>query len=278
MPELPEVETITRRLRSGTAEVPSVIAQRIESVRVNWDRIIATPDPDTFIQRLTGRTIQDVSRRGKFIHIALDQGHLIAHLRMSGDLRVEAGSGITSDPSPESRFNQVVATFQSDWQLAFSSIRKFSRMWLVDQPEQAWGKLGPEPLGPDLSAEKLFDMLREHSRQIKPLLMDQSFVAGLGNIYTDESLYRASIHPLRRSDTISRSEAEALYDAIQQVLQHGIEKFGSSLDWAYRGGTFQNYFQVHQRKGESCPRCGYPIEKIRVGQRGTYICPHCQLP
>ena len=143
-------------------------------------------------------------------------------------------------------------------------------------PQTVLGKLGPEPLGPNLDPQKLYTMLQAHHRQIKPLLMDQTFIAGLGNIYTDEVLFTAQIHPLRISDTLSKGEATALYRAMQSILTQGIEKLGSSLDWMYRGGEFQNYFKVHQREGETCPDCGCTVKKITVGQRSTYFCPCCQ--
>ena len=276
MPELPEVETIVRRLQSGTDDHPPVPGHSIHDVRVFWDRIIQEPDPITFKDRLLGRTILNVSRRGKFLHFPLDHGHLIGHLRMSGDMRMEPA--LTSDklPLPEEKYDQVILDLVGDWRLVFSSIRKFSRMWFVEDPQRVFGDLGPEPLSPDFSPELLFKMLHKHRRQLKPLLMDQTFIAGLGNIYSDEALFSAKIHPLRRSETLSKEEAVALFNGIRKVLNTGIENFGASLDWMYRGGQFQNSFKVHQREAQHCPECDAKIIKLTVGQRSTYICPRCQ--
>jgi formamidopyrimidine-DNA glycosylase len=122
----------------------------------------------------------------------------------------------------------------------------------------------------------LYEKLQSHSRQIKPLLLDQSFIAGMGNVYTDEALFRAGIHPLRSSDSLITAEAERLHEAIQTVLREGIQSLGASIDWIYRGGQFQNYFKVYKREGSPCPRCGAIIIKTWVGQRGTHFCPNCQ--
>jgi len=276
MPELPEVETIVRRLQSGTDDHPPVPGHTINDVRVFWDRIIQEPDPITFKDCLMGRTILNVSRRGKFLHFPLDHGHLIGHLRMSGDMRMEPALTSDKHPLPEEKYDQVILDMVGDWRLVFSSIRKFSRMWFVEDPQRVFGDLGPEPLSPDFSPELLFKMLHKHRRQLKPLLMDQTFIAGLGNIYSDEALFSAKIHPLRRSETLSKEEAVALFNGIRKVLNTGIENFGASLDWMYRGGQFQNSFKVHQREAQHCPECDAKIIKLTVGQRSTYICPRCQ--
>ena len=276
MPELPEVETIMRRLRDGTPESAPVPGRVIESAEVHWQKIVEQPDASQFQAALRKKTITGVQRRGKFIHFPLSEGHLIAHLRMSGDMRMEKRTDGNGKPLALAAFDQVVINFQSDWRMVLSSIRKFSRAWYVLDPQAVLGKLGPEPLGPDLTPQKLEHMLQSRRRQIKPLLMDQTFIAGLGNIYADEILFTARVHPLRLSDSITAGEAKALYQAMQAVLTQSIEKLGASLDWMYRGGEFQNYFKVHQREGEACPNCGSPVRKITVGQRSTYFCPGCQ--
>jgi len=276
MPELPEVETIMRRLRDGTPESAPVPGRVIESAEVHWQKIVEQPDASQFQAALRKKTITGVQRRGKFIHFPLSEGHLIAHLRMSGDMRMEKRTDGNGKPLALAAFDQVVINFQSDWRMVLSSIRKFSRAWYVLDPQAVLGKLGPEPLGPDLTPQKLEHMLQSRRRQIKPLLMDQTFIAGLGNIYADEILFTARVHPLRLSDSITAGEAKALYQAMQAVLTQSIEKLGASLDWMYRGGEFQNYFKAHQREGEACPNCGSPVRKITVGQRSTYFCPSCQ--
>ncbi len=276
MPELPEVETIIRRLRNGTKTHPPVTGHVIQSVKITWDQIITEPDPDSFRENLIGKEIIDAQRRGKFLHFPLSKGHLIAHLRMSGDMRMEERITLKGELLPPDKYDRVILNFESAYRLAFNNIRKFGRIWYVENPQTLFGDLGPEPLSENFSANQFYDMLHSHSRQIKPLLMDQGFLAGLGNVYTDESLFWAKIHPLRQSDSLSKKEAKKLFDSIQSVLKLGIQRFGASIDWIYRGGEFQNSFKVYQREGEPCPTCGTTIEKIRVGQRGTHFCPKCQ--
>ena len=276
MPELPEVETIIRRLRNGTSDNPGVIGQTIQSVAITWPKIIAAPSPDKFKQSLSGKTIIAARRRGKFLHFPLSDGHLIGHLRMSGDMRIDARLAPDGQPALPGPYDRVLINFLSSYRLVFSEIRKFGRLWYVENPQEVFQHLGPEPLDPAFTGQQLYAMLQARTRSIKPLLMDQTFIAGMGNIYTDEALFRARIHPLRKSNSLSVAEADALHQAIQSVLQHGIHSFGASLDWFYRGGEFQNDFNVYGQTGEPCPNCGTPIEKIVVGQRGTHFCPKCQ--
>jgi formamidopyrimidine-DNA glycosylase len=276
MPELPEVETIIRRLRNGTSDNPGVIGQTIQSVAITWPKIIAAPDLDKFKQSLGGKTIIAARRRGKFLHFPLNDGHLIGHLRMSGDMRIEARLAPDGQPVSPGPYDRVLINFLSSYRLVFSEIRKFGRLWYVENPQEVFQHLGPEPLDPAFTGQKLYAMLQARTRSIKPLLMDQTFIAGMGNIYTDEALFRARIHPLRKSNSLSAAEADALHQAIQAVLQQGILSFGASLDWFYRGGEFQNDFNVYGQTGEPCPNCGTSVEKIVVGQRGTHFCPKCQ--
>jgi formamidopyrimidine-DNA glycosylase len=270
MPELPEVETIRRGLISGNGEIPSLLHQRIISVDLFWRKTVASPDPLQFIQELKGREVIELSRRGKFLLINLDHGTLIFHLRMSGDLRMQPAG------EPTQQHDRLQLNFNSGWKLVFNDTRKFGRAWLIEDPQKVLSGIGPEPLDSDLTPDKFYAMLQVRSRQIKPLLMDQRFLAGLGNIYTDEALFSAGIHPLRRSDTLTQPEAERLLAAIREVLQQGILAKGASIDWVYRGGDFQNHFQVYKRTGSPCPRCGTPIQHILVGQRSTHFCPVCQ--
>jgi formamidopyrimidine-DNA glycosylase len=138
-------------------------------------------------------------------------------------------------------------------------------------------KLGPEPLEKGFTVEWLYENLQSRKRQLKPLLLDQTFVAGLGNIYTDESLNIAKLHPLALANTVTPKQAAALQQAIQSVLKEGIRRNGASIDWVYRGGDYQNHFRVYDQEGKPCPTCGTRIEKFTVGQRGTHICPKCQM-
>jgi formamidopyrimidine-DNA glycosylase len=270
MPELPEIETFRRILREGTPENPSLLGKRVQEARLLWERTLAEPNPEVFQSRLVGQTIHNFGRRAKYLLIELDDDTLIMHLRMSGDLRVER------DTDPIAPHDRFLLVFEDGFRLAFNDTRKFGRIWLLDEPATLLGKLGPEPLDGSLTPEKFHAMLSPRQRQLKPLLMDQGFIAGLGNIYTDEALYRSHLHPQSLACDLDMAQSTTLLENIRAVLEAGIAANGASIDWVYRGGGFQNEFQVYQRKGEPCYQCGTPIERIVVGQRGTHICPSCQ--
>ena len=270
MPELPEVETIASKLRTGTGAVPPLPGQTIRTVKLKYPRHIVTPSTSSFRRRIKGRTIQDVTRRGKYLVITLESDTLLIHLMMSGDL------GMFTHPTLLEPHDRTIFELESGWSLRFNDPRKFGRVFLLKDPGEILGALGPEPLSEDFNAKLLAEKLKQHKRQVKTLLLDQAFLAGLGNIYTDEALHRASIHPLRRSDTIQTDEAELLWRSIRETLQEGIRHNGSSIDWVYRGGAFQNHFRVYGRENEACPNCGNKVRRILVGQRGTHFCPNCQ--
>ncbi|MCJ7435440.1 MAG: bifunctional DNA-formamidopyrimidine glycosylase/DNA-(apurinic or apyrimidinic site) lyase [Anaerolineales bacterium] len=269
MPELPEVETIARTLR------PELVGRTILEADLRWRRTLAFPSARKFKQQIKGQMIKGVGRRAKYINIQLQDCNLMIHLRMSGDLLVK-GSKI----KPEKHDRLILTLTHSqrgESKLVFNDTRKFGRVWLTDTPEKILGKLGPEPLGDEFTAKWLHENLQGHHRQLKPLLLDQTFLAGLGNIYTDEALHKAKLHPLRASDSVNARQAEGLWNAIREVLQEGIRTNGASIDWVYRGGEYQNHFRVYDRTGEACPVCGTKIKKLVVGQRGTHICPKCQV-
>lgn len=282
MPELPEVETIRRKLRDGAPlgvpESPSLLGKRIQRASLLWEGTLAEPSVDEFLHRIKGQSITDFGRRAKFLLIQLSDDTLVVHLRMSGDLLVEA----EADPvAPHHRFmlhldDGPSASSGQNLRLAFNDTRKFGRIWLMKDPAPLFRKLGPEPLGEALTPDDFYLRLKERRRQLKPLLLDQSFIAGVGNIYADEALHQARLHPLTQAASLTPQQAVVLLESIRQVLQAGIEANGASIDWVYRGGEFQNQFQVYQRKGEPCYRCGTAIERIVVGQRGTHFCPQCQ--
>ncbi len=274
MPELPEVETIRQRLIKGFDKSPSIINQTITQVRLFWPGTLSEPDPLTFSAFLPGQQVLAVDRRAKFLVFTLDDAYLVVHLRMSGDLYLEQ-KDMNAD-FRDSKHDRLWLEFESGWQLVFNDMRKFGRVWLLRDTSDLFSNLGPEPFDERLTATVFVDMLQKRSRQLKPLLIDQSFLAGVGNIYADEALFLAGLHPLRQSDSLTISEAGTLLDSIRRVLTKGIDQKGASIDWVYRGGDFQNYFQVYQQTGNPCPRCGHPIEKIKVGQRGTHFCPVCQ--
>lgn len=270
MPELPEVETIRRRLRDGGPSNPSLLGQTIDGVELLWPRTLAAPGAAEFGARLPGQAVTDVGRRGKFLIFELTSDSLLVHLRMSGDLLVEERTAL---PAPHHR---LLVNFSSGLRLAFNDPRKFGRVWLTADPQTVLSGLGPEPLDPGFGPQDLYRRLQKTRRALKALLMDQSTLAGLGNIYTDEALHLARLHPLTPASQVTLEAAGRLWDAIRGVLQEGIRRNGASIDWVYRGGDFQNYFRVYRRTGQPCPQCGASIQRMVVGQRGTHFCPRCQ--
>jgi formamidopyrimidine-DNA glycosylase len=273
MPELPEVETIIRFLVTGANGGIPVIGKRIESADVLWERSLANISKNDFIKRINNQVIDSVRRRAKFIVFDLPNGVMIVHLRMSGDLRAEPINNGNAQLLPHDR---AVFYLAGESRLVFNDTRKFGRIWLTEDEQSILGGLGPEPLDPGFTPIDFHRRLSGSRRQVKPLLMDQSFLAGLGNIYTDESLHDAGIHPLQPSDELSLTQADRLLGSIRSVLSEGIRRNGASIDWVYRGGSFQNSFRVYQRTGKPCLTCGTLIERITVGQRGTHYCPVCQ--
>lgn len=270
MPELPEIETICNTLRSGGEEFPSILGKTITNLHVLWDRSIAIPDAESFKSRIVNQQIEEINRRGKYLHLRLSNDSLIIHLRMSGDIFIEPFDKELAD------HHRVLFFLDDGWRIAFNDTRKFGRIWLVKDPDQVFNQLGPEPLDSDFTPGIFFQRLTSYHRQIKPLIMDQSFIAGIGNIYADEALHLAGLHPLTKSNEINAEQGKKLWKSIRQVLLDGIHHNGASIDWIYRGGEFQNYFRVYGRTGEPCPVCGSGIEKTVVGQRGTHFCPQCQ--
>jgi len=270
MPELPEVETIARILRQGQPGQPPLVGRRILGANLLWERSLAEPSPAEFAARLDHQVIENIGRRGKFLHFRLRRDWLLFHLRMSGDLLVRPLA------APLEPHDRLVLTLDKELTLVFNDARKFGRVWLVDKVDRVLGDLGPEPLDDGLTAHDLFERLHATRRQLKPLLLDQKFIAGLGNIYADEALNLAKLHPLQPANLLTLEQVGRLLESIRMVLGDGIRRNGASIDWVYRGGDFQNYFRVYQRTGLPCPECGTPIARIIVGQRGTHYCPHCQ--
>ncbi|MGB8252792.1 MAG: bifunctional DNA-formamidopyrimidine glycosylase/DNA-(apurinic or apyrimidinic site) lyase [Anaerolineaceae bacterium] len=274
MPELPEVETIARSLREGTAEQPSILNYKIEQVKLFWQRTLAEPAPAKLSRLIKGRKITDVGRRGKFLMICLEEVTLLVHLRMSGDLLIRMGD------FPPDKHDRLILWLRNSagetMQLVFNDPRKFGRVWATIDPQRILSTLGPEPLDEALTPAIFYQSLISRKRLLKPLLLDQTFLAGLGNIYTDEVLHLAKLHPLRRSDSLTEGDAQRLLAAIRSILTEGIARNGASIDWVYRGGEFQNHFRVYGREGQPCPECGTPITRLVIGQRGTHVCETCQ--
>jgi formamidopyrimidine-DNA glycosylase len=270
MPELPEVETFRRYLLQGGDGSPSILGKRIRKADLLWEGTIAFPTPDQFLSNIQGQFVTGIGRRGKNLLIKLSRETLIIHLRMSGELIVEEQTAETG------KHYRLILNFDDNYRLAFNNVRKFGRVWLTENPHEQLKNLGPEPLDEDFSSQDLFELLQSKNRQLKYFLLDQEIIAGLGNIYTDEALYRAKLHPTIKSDSLDSEQAYNLWKSIRKVLHEGILNQGSSIDWMYQGGDYQRYLSVYNLEGEPCSVCKTPIERIKIAQRSTYICPTCQ--
>jgi formamidopyrimidine-DNA glycosylase len=269
VPELPEVETTVNDLR------PQVVGKKIREVKVLAPGTIAEPSPDQFRRGLAGRKITGLSRRGKHLIFELDNGEfLIVHMRMTGSLLLKPAA------EPPEKAIRIVIYFAGQTALHFRDMRRFGKMWLVKDKNSVVGKLGPEPLEPEFTNEALGRILADRKAAIKGLLLDQKLIAGIGNMYADEALYAARLHPLRPANSLKKAEILRLYSAIQKVLHQGILNKGASTETYLRpGGTRGEAhlaFQVAHRKGQECPVCGGPIERITIQQRGAFFCPKCQ--
>lgn len=270
MPELPEVETVVRGLREP------LVGQTVLGMWYDWPRVIRMPDPDDFAARIAGQTFRAVRRRAKYILCELDHDTLVVHLKMTGRLYVVDDDAV----SAADRWVHFRLQLDGGRQLRFSDARKFGFVGLTADPSELIARLGPEPLTDDFTSELLRERLQRHRKAIKALLLDQEFVAGVGNIYADEALHRARIHPLRAANSLTEDEIARLFVSVRAALVSGIEHEGASINW-YRKpdgtqGEAQRHFLVYERAGEPCVNCGTTIEKIRVAQRGTHYCPHCQ--
>jgi formamidopyrimidine-DNA glycosylase len=269
MPELPEVETTVNELR------PGVSGRRITGVDILSVRTVAAPDPSGFKEGLMGREITGLSRRGKHLLFSLDNGRfLIVHLRMTGALLLKP-----STEEPE-KYVRIVIQLDNGRAMHFRDVRRFGRMWLVDDAAAVTGKLGPEPLAAEFTPQVLVRLLEGHASPIKSLLLDQTFIAGIGNMYADEALFNARIHPLQPGSSLNTNEIKKLHKAIRQVLSQGIRYCGASTDTFIRPGGDKGeahlQFQVAHQKGKKCQVCAQTIVRTTVHQRGSFFCPHCQ--
>ena len=271
MPELPEVETIRRQL------APHVEGRRIESAEVLDSRWCEPAPPGEVERALAGRRIERVSRRGKYLVLELEHDvHLVMHLRMTGNLLL-VGAG-------EERPHLRVRLALGHKALLFCDVRRFGTgvVLLGSEARDAYfeDRLGVEPLEPDFTAEALRELARGRRAPVKAFLLAQERIAGVGNIYADEALFRARIHPLRPVGALRRPQLAALRDAVVEALEAGIDARGATIDDFRHSdgaeGSFQDRFLVHLREGEPCPRCGASIRKLRAAGRGTYVCPRCQ--
>lgn len=272
MPELPEVETIVNDLR------PSVEGHRFTGVSLSWPRMVLQPSAEELRQRLPGQVIKEVKRRGKYLIFRLDSGEsLVLHLRMTGSLLLRNKNDAPTELSP---YITAIFSLDNGLELLFRDRRKLGTASLITDERDIARKLGPEPLDPGFTPAILRGKLSNRKAPIKAMLCDQKIVAGIGNMYADEALFCANIHPLRIANGLSEDEIKRLHKAIRQVLRKGIANAGATFsDYRRPGGeqgNQQNAFYVAHRGGQTCKVCSTPIERIPVRNRGTYFCPKCQ--
>ncbi len=267
MPELPEVETIKNEL------LPYVVGRNISGVTLFWNKMLRQPSLAEFYSRILGRRISGVARRSKHLIFSLSGGDsLIIHLKMSGSLI------IGKDTPPE--YTRAIIHLDDGTSIFFRDPRKFGTMQLVKDKDSILGKIGPEPLESDFTPRLLARRLSKSKAPIKAVLIDQCFIAGIGNMYADEALFATGIHPLRPANSLSREEIKRLHQAIQNVLLMAIGNKGASVSTYFRPGgetgTAHFQFRVAHRGGKPCPVCGTTIERIPIRQRGSYFCSKCQ--
>lgn len=273
MPELPEVATIVNQLST------CIKGAKITQAEVFWPRIIATPDPAEFCNLIAGQIITQVSRRGKLILFSLTTHTLLVHLRMTGRFRIS--SKLTMEDSSHLRLQLHL---EDDRILQYCDQRKFGKWHLVVDPSTELKKIGVEPLSDHFTLEALSQLMAQRKTAIKPFLLNQKFIAGLGNIYVDEALWEAAIHPQTPLYRLSKEQIKALYEAVPRVLQRGLANKGTSLGskrgnyftLEERSGENQTKLQVFRRQGLLCYRCRNIIVKVTVNGRGTHFCPSCQ--
>ncbi|MFJ9498568.1 DNA-formamidopyrimidine glycosylase [Brevibacillus centrosporus] len=273
MPELPEVETVVRTLTG------LVVGKTIERVSVHLGRIIRTPDDvEEFKSQVAGQTIHAIKRRAKFIQFVLDRDVLISHLRMEGRY------GLYQAEEPVEKHTHVVFHFTDGTELRYRDVRQFGTMDLfalgTETTAGPLAKLGAEPLDEGFTAAAFSKILNGRSTKIKPLLLNQECIVGLGNIYVDESLFLAGIHPETPAGKLTKKQVVRLQESIVATLSEAVEQGGSSIKSYVNGqgemGMFQQSLKVYGRKDEPCVQCGTPIVRFVVGGRGTHICPVCQ--
>jgi len=269
LPELPEVETIKNEL------APTVVGRCINGVTLDWKGMVAYPAAKEFCKGVIGRKIIYLNRRGKYLIFNLDNGDsLIIHLKMTGALIL--GNDLSGQPE----YTRAIIHLDNGDCIFFRDPRKFGKMRLVKDEANIVGGLGCEPLDSGFTTGVLAELLSRRKTPVKMVLLNQSIIAGIGNMYADEALFSARIHPLRRADSLSEEETGRLYRAIRKVLKAAIGSKGASVNTYYRPGggkgTAHFSFKVAHRRGENCMECGKPLEYIKVRNRGTYFCKQCQ--
>lgn len=272
MPELPEVETVRQTLLEY---LPGLA---VTDIVINLPRIIKYPEPQQFAREIVGLSFQDIERRGKYLKFIMAAGQtLVIHLRMTGQLRYSASE------SPLPRHTHIIFQLSNGQELRYTDMRQFGTMYLAshEQIDQIAGinRLGWEPLT-DFPLADFTDMLKGRKARIKSILLNQQIIAGIGNIYADEALFLARIHPARVANSLTPAEAQSLHQAIVQVLRAGVQMHGTTfsdyVDGLGRSGSFQHQLAVYGRQGEACPRCGSSIEREKISGRSSHYCPLCQ--
>jgi len=273
MPELPEVETVRAQLE------PGLVGRRFQRVEILDPRLTRPFDPVGVAVELVRERVSALERRGKYLIVRFESGRvLLVHLRMTGQLLHANGSLPRDD-----RHRRAVVRLDDGSDVVYRDVRRFGT-WLLLEPGELGGyleaRVGPEPLGQTFTTRRLAEVLAGRRAPVKAVLLDQRRLAGVGNIYADEALWRARIHPLRSAGELTAPEVAALHRGVRAALKAGIARQGATLN-DYRKpdggrGRMQDEFRVYGREGEPCERCGTPIEKIRAGGRGTWYCPSCQ--
>jgi formamidopyrimidine-DNA glycosylase len=273
VPELPEVETVRRGLE------PSLVGRRFVRVEIFDPRVTRPFDPGTIAAELEGERVSALERRGKYLIVRFDSGRgLLIHLRMTGSVRHGGAGALAADP-----YRRAVVRLDDGSDVVYRDVRRFGTWLLLEEDElepYLEARLGSEPLGVGFTVGELAARLAGRRAPVKAALLDQRTAAGLGNIYVDEALWRARIHPLRPAGELRRPELRRLHSGVREALEAGLARQGATLrDYAQpdgRAGAMQHEFKVYGREGEPCDRCGTPIEKTRAGGRGTWYCPRCQ--
>ena len=272
MPELPEVETVKESLKSR------LVGRKIKSVNILWDNIIAYPSKEKFIKDINDKIIIDIKRRGKFLLFDLDDYYLLSHLRMEGKYFFK------NHCDEINKHEHVIFDLDNDEELRYMDTRKFGKMYLIKKEDidniGPLKDLGLEPWDDNLNSEYLINKYKNKRLPIKTVLLDQSIIVGIGNIYADEILFLCKINPLKKCNLLNKEECEKIIKYTKEVLENAIKMGGStirtysSVDGVH--GLFQNELLIHGKDKGTCPNCNNKIEKIRIGGRGTYYCPKCQ--
>ena len=274
MPELPEVETLVSSMKIAKIE-----GTRITDIEIFYEKLIATPSPDSLKKLIVNKAIVSIERKGKYLVFSLSNGYfLLAHLKMTGHF-------FLSSASLKKEKHEHIKIYLSDGKaLSFFDTRKFGKIYLVKDPSVYLNKIGPDPLAPAFNYKILIAKIAKSSKKIKFLLLDQTFISGLGNIYADEALWLAGINPKKPAKNLSEKEIKTLFQAIVTVLTEGIKNKGTSLgknsfnfsDVFKNFGTNQNYLNAYMQLKKNCKKCGNPIIREKIAQRSCYFCPQCQ--